>query len=91
MFCVFEIIAFELGVANSPNLQQDTGDRWSMCYETPLIFYLTLGETFPKSIFLRIMKKYDKGALMDILQVFGTLSHVDCQSVFRNGAFYRKV
>ena len=26
-FCVFQIIAFELGVANSPNLQQDTCHR----------------------------------------------------------------
>ena len=37
------------------------------------------------------MKKDDKSALMEIFQVFGTLSHVDCQSVFRDGAFYRVV
>ena len=38
-----------------------------------------------------MMKKDDKSALMDILQVFDTLSHVDCQSVFPNGTFYKKV
>ena len=30
-FFVFQIIAFELGVANSLNLQQDTYHRQSMC------------------------------------------------------------
>ena len=35
------------------------------------------------------MNKDDKSALMEIFQVFGTLSHVDYQSVFRKGAFYR--
>ena len=29
----------------------------------------------------------NKSALMDILQVFGMLAHVDCQSVFSNVAF----
>ena len=37
------------------------------------------------------MKTHYKSALMVILEVFGTLSHVDCQSVFRNDAFYRVV
>ena len=32
-------------------------------------------------------EKHDKGALMEILQVFAMLWHVDCQSVFWNGAF----
>ena len=30
---------------------------------------------------------YDKSALMVISQVFGTLSHVDCLSVFPSDAF----
>ena len=34
-----------------------------------------------------MMKKHDKTALMEISQVLGTLSHVDCQSVFWSGAF----
>ena len=37
------------------------------------------------------MNKDDKSALMEIFQVFDTLSHVDYQSVFRKGAFYRVV
>ena len=34
-------------------------------------------------------EKDDKGALLEILQVFRTHSHVDSQSVFRKGAFER--
>ena len=34
------------------------------------------------STFLIMMKKHDKSAVMEILQLFGTLSHVDCESVF---------
>ena len=33
------------------------------------------------------MEKCDEGALMQILQKFGTLQHVDCQGVFWNGSF----
>ena len=31
MFSIFQIIAFELGVANSHNLKQDICQRQSMC------------------------------------------------------------
>ena len=58
-FFVFQIIAFELGVAYSHNLKQDTWHRMSMCLETTPTFHLTLGETFSKSTFLRMMKKHD--------------------------------
>ena len=37
------------------------------------------------------MNKDDKSALMEIFQVFGTLSHVHCESVFRNDALYKVV
>ena len=30
-FFVFQILAFELGVANSPNVEQDTCHQQSMC------------------------------------------------------------
>ena len=30
-FCVFRIIAFELGVADSGNIEQDACNRQSMC------------------------------------------------------------
>ena len=53
-----------------------------MCQQIHLRFHLTLGETFSKSTSLRMMKKDDKSALMEISQVFGTFSHVECQSVF---------
>ena len=36
-----------------------------------------------------MMKTHDKSALMEISQVFGTLSHVESQRVFHNDAFYR--
>ena len=48
----------------------------------PLRFHVILGEIFSKSNPLRMMKKHDKSALMEIWQVFGMLSHVDYQSVF---------
>ena len=82
MFFIFQIITFELGVANSNNLEQDICHPQSICLQIPLRFHLTLGETFSKSTSLRMMKRHDKSALTEILEVFGTLSHVDCQSVF---------
>ena len=36
-------------------------------------------------------EKHDKSALMEISQVLGTPSHVDCQGVFPNGTFYTVV
>ena len=81
-FFVFQITAFELGIANCRNARQDTCNRRSICQQTPLTFYRKLGETFSKSTSLKMMKKHDKYSLMEISQVFWTLSHVDCQSVF---------
>ena len=46
----------------------------------------TFGINFPQND-----EKHEKSALMEIWQVFGTLSHVDCQRVFWNGAFSRVV
>ena len=73
-FLVFQILAFELEVANSGNIEQDTTHRESMCKQTPLRFRLTLGETFSKWTFPKMMKKYGKIALMEISELFGTLS-----------------
>ena len=81
-FFVFQIIAFELGVANPCNVLQDTWNRQAMCQQIHKRFQRTLGETFYKSTSLRKLKKDDKSAVMEILQLFATLSHVDCQSVF---------
>ena len=84
---VFQIIPFQLGIANSHILEQDLCQRQSMRSETSLRFYLTLWESFPKSISMRMMKKHDQNPLMEILQVLGMLSNVGCQRVFLNCAF----
>ena len=72
-FLVFKIIAIESGTTNSLNLEKDTCHWQSMCYETSLRFNISLREIFFKSGSLRVMKKYDESALMQIVQVFGTV------------------
>ena len=81
-FFVFQILAFELGVANSRNIENYTCHGHSICSKIPLRFNLTLGDTFSKSTSPRMMKKHDTSTLMEFSQVFGTFSHADCQSVF---------
>ena len=44
-----------------------------MCYETPLRFNTSLTVIFSKSGSLRVMKKYDESALMQISKEFGIL------------------
>ena len=70
---VLKIIALESGTTNSHNPEQDTCHWQSMCYETSLRFNISLREIFFKSGSLRVMKKYDESALMQIVQVFGTV------------------
>ena len=70
---VLKIIALESGTRNSHNLEQDICHWQSMCCETSLRFNISLREIFSKSGPSRVMKKYDEGALMKILQEFGTL------------------
>ena len=53
---------------------------------TPKIPPNTRGDTF-RINFPENDEKHDKRALMEIWQVFGTLSYVDCQSVFWKSAF----
>ena len=84
---VFQIFAFEFRVAISRNMQQDTWHQQAMCQQTQLRFNRKRAETFSKSISLRMMKKDDKSAPMEISQVFGTLSQVDSQSLFWKDAF----
>ena len=59
-FLVFLIIAFEFGVANSHNLEDDTCQPQPICEQTPLRPYLNPGETFSKSTSLRMMKNMIK-------------------------------
>ena len=68
-----KIIAFESGKANSRNPENDNCHWQSMCYKTPLRFNISLREIFSKSGSLRVMKKYDESALMQILQELQTL------------------
>ena len=69
---VLQKIAFDSGSTNSIDLEKNTCDWQSMCYEKPLRFNIFLTEIFFKSGSLRVMKKYDESALMQILQEFGT-------------------
>ena len=80
-FLVLKIIAFESETTNSHNPKQDTCHWQSMCYETPLRFNISIREIISESVSLRVMKKYDEKCLMQILQEFGTLLHVDCKRV----------
>ena len=70
---ILKIIAIESGTRSSLNLEKDTCHWQSMCYETSLRFNISLREIFFKSGSLRVMKKYDESALMQIVQVFGTV------------------
>ena len=70
---VLKIIGFEAVTTYSLNLQENTCHWQSMCYEKPLRFNISLREIFFKSGSLRVMKKYDESALMQIVQVFGTV------------------
>ena len=67
------IIAFASGTINSLNLVKDTCHWQSMCSETSLRFNISIREIFFKSASIRVMRKYDETALMQILQLFGTL------------------
>ena len=71
-FVVFQIIAFELGVADSPNLQKDTCPRQSVCQETSLRFHLIIRAIFSESTSLKMKKAHDKSTLVKISEVFGT-------------------
>ena len=81
-FFVLKILGIESGTTSSLNLEKDTCHWQSMCYETFVRFNISRREIFFKSGSIIVMEKYDESALMNILQEFGTLSHVDCQRVF---------
>ena len=70
---VLEIIAFESGVTDSQNPEQDNCDWQSICYERSPRFNISLREIFSKSGSPIMMRKYDESALMQILQEFGTV------------------
>ena len=72
-FFVLNIIAFVSGTSNSHHPQQDTCHSQSLRYKIPLRFKISLWEIFCKSDSLRVIKKYDESAVMQILREFGTL------------------
>ena len=73
IFLVLKIIAFKSGTTNSHNPKEDTCHWQSICYETPLRLNISLKEIICRLGSLRVMKKYDESALMQILQQFETL------------------
>ena len=68
-------------VTNSRNIQQDTWHWHAVCQQTHERFHLTLGETFSKSTSLKMMKKDDKSAQMEISQVFGTFDRLTVKAL----------
>ena len=73
MFLVLKIIAIEPGSTNSHNPQENTCHCQSICYQATLRFKMSLREAYSKPGSLRVKKKTDESALMEILQEVGTL------------------
>ena len=58
--------------ASSLYYKDNTYRRQSMCEHTVLRFHISLTEEFSNQIFPRVMKRYDKGAVVKIQAVFWT-------------------
>ena len=58
-----------------------------MCSQTAPRFWVFLRETFYNSIVFTLINEYVKGAVVQILTVFGLVYHVAFRRVFRNGTF----
>ena len=80
-FFVFQIISFELGVANFLSSTGYLSSAVNVLTNTLKILRNTMGEIFQINI-PDNDEKGDKSAHMEIWQVFETLSHVGCQSMF---------
>ena len=78
-FLVLNIISFQSETTNSDIPEQDTCQWQSMHHETPVRFNISRRDIFSKLSSLRVMKKYDESALMQILKQLGTLYLVDSQ------------
>ena len=63
---ILNIIAFESETRNSHTPEQDTCHWHSMCYERRLRFNISLREVYSKSGSLKVMKKCDESALMEV-------------------------
>ena len=65
-FLVLKIIAFVSGTSNSHHPEKHLCHWQSVCYETPRRFNISLREIFSKPGSLRVMRKSDESALMQI-------------------------
>ena len=64
MFVVLKIKAFELIAVNTPYYGKNNWHQKTMGQPTVLRFQISLRETFSKSIYVRMMKKENKGSFM---------------------------
>ena len=69
-FSILKLIAFEWETRNSHTPVQDTCHWHSMCYETRLRFNMSLRGAYSKSGSLKVMKKCDESALMEVWHEF---------------------
>ena len=67
------IIAFQLIALKFYYYENDIVNRQLIYQQSALRFHISLRETFSKRVSIRVMSKYDKIAVMQISQVFGTL------------------
>ena len=58
-----------------------------MCEKAVLRFCISLIETFSKSVFVKLINKYDKGAVIQISKVVGPVYHVTCPGASEMGLF----
>ena len=75
-FFLFERIASEFVTLNCLYKEENTCHRHSVCWETVLRFYMSLTETFGKSIAFAVINKYGKAAAMQISTMFVHVYHV---------------
>ena len=73
MFLVLKLIEFKPGSTNSHNPEEDTCHWQWIWYQATLRVNISLTEIFSKPDSLRMMKKQDESALMEVLQDFGTI------------------
>ena len=79
---LYEIIASQLVPLNCLYHEQNTCHGYSMCQQSVLGYYISLRETFSDSMSLKVINKYDKGAVVQISRVFGIVDHVPCRRAF---------
>ena len=83
---VFQIIALNWECEIPTMLNRIFPIRSQSVTNTPQISPNSRGD-ISGSTSVIMMKKHDKSTLMDILQLFGALSRVDCKNLFWNSAF----